>query len=292
MRPLFVAAFAATALAAGLPVRAALAEDPPPAAAEASAQQQFDAVKAEFDKARADVSKEMTGKPREEQQKIFEEKAPKPEEWAPRFLAIADKYPKDAAALSSLLWVAQNVPKPEVQAKALDRILADHVADPAVGKVCMSLQSSQAPNAETFLRTVAEKNPDRTAQAMAIYGLVKMYGYRKQVSASLKEGDPDLRAKAEKFFGKEATDRLEKFDSAAASKKQEELLDQLVAKYADVKLGRSTVGEQVQNELFEMRTLGVGKTAPEIEGADVDGKAMKLSDYRGKVVVLDFFGFW
>lgn len=36
----------------------------------------------------------------------------------------------------------------------------------------------------------------------------------------------------------------------------------------------------------------VGQTAPEIAGEDVDGKEFKLSDYRGKVVVLDFWGFW
>jgi hypothetical protein len=39
-------------------------------------------------------------------------------------------------------------------------------------------------------------------------------------------------------------------------------------------------------------SLGVGKPAPEIEGEDVDGKPMKLSDYRGKVVLLDFWGNW
>jgi hypothetical protein len=33
----------------------------------------------------------------------------------------------------------------------------------------------------------------------------------------------------------------------------------------------------------------VREKAPEIEGVDVDGKAMKLSDYRGKVVLLDFW---
>ncbi len=36
----------------------------------------------------------------------------------------------------------------------------------------------------------------------------------------------------------------------------------------------------------------VGQTAPEIAGEDIDGKPMKLSDYRGKVVVLDFGGNW
>jgi len=36
----------------------------------------------------------------------------------------------------------------------------------------------------------------------------------------------------------------------------------------------------------------VGQTAPEIVGKDINGKAMKLSDFRGKIVVIDFFGDW
>lgn len=36
----------------------------------------------------------------------------------------------------------------------------------------------------------------------------------------------------------------------------------------------------------------VNDTTPDIVGEDVDGKEFKLSDYRGKVVVLDFWGFW
>ena len=38
--------------------------------------------------------------------------------------------------------------------------------------------------------------------------------------------------------------------------------------------------------------LEVGNLAPEIIGEDIDGKKFKLSDYRGKVVVLDFWGDW
>jgi hypothetical protein len=36
----------------------------------------------------------------------------------------------------------------------------------------------------------------------------------------------------------------------------------------------------------------VGQVAPEIEAEDIDGIPFKLSDYRGKVVVLDFWGHW
>lgn len=38
--------------------------------------------------------------------------------------------------------------------------------------------------------------------------------------------------------------------------------------------------------------LKEGKEAPEISGVDMDGKEIKLSDYKGKVVLLDFWGFW
>jgi len=38
--------------------------------------------------------------------------------------------------------------------------------------------------------------------------------------------------------------------------------------------------------------LAVWDTAMEIDGEDIDGKKFKLSDYRGKVVVLDFWGDW
>lgn len=38
--------------------------------------------------------------------------------------------------------------------------------------------------------------------------------------------------------------------------------------------------------------LGNGDQAPEIVGVDLDGNSLALSDFRGKVVLLDFFGDW
>jgi hypothetical protein len=58
------------------------------------------------------------------------------------------------------------------------------------------------------------------------------------------------------------------------------------------KYGSKSQKERAKGELFEMHNLAIGKTAPEIEGEDVDGKKFKLSDYRGKVVVIDFWGDW
>jgi AhpC/TSA family len=57
--------------------------------------------------------------------------------------------------------------------------------------------------------------------------------------------------------------------------------------FADVSNLRGTIGKTAQSELNEIRNLAVGKPAPEITGEDTDGKPFKLSDYKGKVVVVD-----
>ncbi len=44
--------------------------------------------------------------------------------------------------------------------------------------------------------------------------------------------------------------------------------------------------------VFEFKNLRIGCVAPDIKAKDLDGVEFSLSDYRGKVVVLDFWGDW
>ena len=53
-----------------------------------------------------------------------------------------------------------------------------------------------------------------------------------------------------------------------------------------------SIATAAERQLFEMERLVVGEPAPEITGTDIDGVEFKLSDYRGKVVFLDFWGHW
>jgi cytochrome oxidase Cu insertion factor (SCO1/SenC/PrrC family) len=82
-------------------------------------------------------------------------------------------------------------------------------------------------------------------------------------------------------------------DLKAAEKmhnESENLFEEAAAEYADVKTAfDGPVGMKARNELFDLRGLSVGKPAPEVEGLDQDGKPFKLSDYKGKVVFLDFW---
>ena len=66
---------------------------------------------------------------------------------------------------------------------------------------------------------------------------------------------------------------------------------------ADLKAAAANAEQQRTKDrlvgmLFEAQNLEPGMAAPDIEGQDLDGVAFKLSDYRGKVVMLDFWGDW
>jgi hypothetical protein len=72
--------------------------------------------------------------------------------------------------------------------------------------------------------------------------------------------------------------------------KSEKLFEEAADRYADVKTAfDGTVGSKAKSELFDLRYLSVGKAAPEVKGTDQDGKHFQLSDYKGKVVLLDFW---
>lgn len=49
---------------------------------------------------------------------------------------------------------------------------------------------------------------------------------------------------------------------------------------------------KAKGRIFRVRHLRIGMKAPELEGKDVDGKPIRLADFAGKVVVLEFWGFW
>ncbi len=106
--------------------------------------------------------------------------------------------------------------------------------------------------------------------------------------------EPELAKRYESFVGKKAIEALVKADQEKLSKEAETFYERVVKDFADVvdpKGGK--IAEKAKDRLEVLRhPILVGKPAPEIEGEDIDGKGFKLSDYRGKVVLLDFWGNW
>jgi len=78
----------------------------------------------------------------------------------------------------------------------------------------------------------------------------------------------------------------------AQTREAEALYAEIVAKGKGVKDLPEDILTEAEGNLWEIRNLVVGKPAPEAESADLDGKTTKLSDHKGKVVVLDFWATW
>jgi thiol-disulfide isomerase/thioredoxin len=77
-----------------------------------------------------------------------------------------------------------------------------------------------------------------------------------------------------------------------------ELFRQFIADFdsktdPDAKRGvRGDLLDQARQELKEIQLCGLGKKAQAIDGKDLDGKPLKLSDHNGKVVLLVFWASW
>ncbi len=72
----------------------------------------------------------------------------------------------------------------------------------------------------------------------------------------------------------------------------EKLYQTVVDDYSNIEVRGREIGKMAEAVLFSLKYLSIGKTAPDIEGEDMDGEEFSLSEYRGKVVMLDFWGDW
>jgi hypothetical protein len=161
----------------------------------------------------------------------------------------------------------------EVQAEG-DKLLKEftdkHVAavkPERLAILCRNLGYSDDKGSEDLLRTLLEKDARREVQGVACLSLAQVLKRRANAM-------PPAEAKAAGTLRTEC----------------EKLLERAADKYADVKMAyRGTVGAKAKSELFDLRHLGVGNSAPDVEGVDQDGKKFKLGDYKGKVVLLDFW---
>jgi hypothetical protein len=220
---------------------------------------------------------------------------------AQKFLELAEKHPNDPIALDALMqavwqvngtpWPVELVGEDTARAKAFELILRDHVRSDKLGPLCQRVSYGFCKEYETFLRAVMEKNPHENVRATACLSLGRFLNTRLQRLDLCKE-QPELAKEFAGLFGKDYLAELRRKDREKSIKEVEAVFEQAAQKYGDVKLPEGdTVAERAKGELFGIRNLSVGKQAPDIEGEDQDGKRFKLSDYRGKVVLLDFWSF-
>jgi thiol-disulfide isomerase/thioredoxin len=202
-------------------------------------------------------------------------------------VTLAGANPKSDAGLAALDWMlntAGDFSLPAVNA-GLDLMTRQYADSPKIGTTVANLAyyllPDQSPSyrsgMDMLLETVAAKNPDRTVRGQAALGLA----FEAKHEYGTRESDPGpatdaLAAKAEKAFEAVLRDYRDCPNLRTRGERP----------------ATSRLGGEAETELNELRHLRIGQVAPEIEGEDLNGARFKLSDYRGKVVLLVFWASW
>ncbi|MFP6765910.1 MAG: redoxin domain-containing protein [Planctomycetaceae bacterium] len=211
-------------------------------------------------------------------------------EYAGRFISFARQHPKESVAVDALVWVVANVRRGRDLQEALTLLAQKYQHSERLAPVCRKLAFRPSPAAEKLLRVLRRKTPHINVRALATFYLA-VYLQRQLSLAEALNREQDQNRFVQ-FYGREFTVQLARLDAQVSLREVELIYDEVRKSFSSIEIDDSTMGAAATRELFAIRHLSRGRKAPEITGQDIDGKTFRLSDYRGKVVMLDFWGHW
>ena len=211
--------------------------------------------------------------------------------FAKRFLTLAQEYPEDAAAADALCWVVRKVKGRPDTDTALDLLREKHGTSLTLKPLLASVVTSRSARAEPLLREIMQRHPDESTRGHACFYLARLLDSEAALVEQI-EAHPELETRVRQYYGKLYGQHLLTLDPDELEEERETLYEELERSFPTVVIGDQTGEQLAKKALFRMRHLTVGKVAPEIEGEDVDGQQLKLSDFRGNVVMLTFWGHW
>jgi thiol-disulfide isomerase/thioredoxin len=214
-------------------------------------------LQSEYAKERNAIIREVQAADKAEQGKIYTAKLKVLNEtYVPKFLELAQANLDQDFGYSALVFVFQNG-GPQRSPEALNLILQNYEKKVVANPIILE---RAGPRGEKALRDLMAKYADGDGAIKLSFSLANMlYGQAEHAP----ENKAQL-AEAEKLFSVVAT-------KAKAGSREFDM---------------------AKGFLHEIRNLQIGKTIPDLESEDLDGNKVKLSDYRGKVVVLDVWATW
>ncbi|MEZ6197482.1 MAG: hypothetical protein R3F20_17445 [Planctomycetota bacterium] len=233
-------------------------EEAPPTEVTRRAEAEAREVITSFDAARKDYLARLTAlPPGPERDRFAVSGRPDPLGYAARAWAALRRAPATPSLLDETLWVYREGGSGPDAAAALERLAVGHAGDDGLAALFPLMHYRAEPRAAEICRALRRKSSSRRIRAEAIYALSRLeFGI---------DGDPA---------------------------RGEALLVELERDFAGVRRAGGTFGELAARELFALRHLAVGREAPDIRGRDVDDRPLTLSEHRGKVVLLSFWGDW
>ena len=207
------------------------------------------------------------------------------------FLEVAEKYAGTKPALDSLTWVLKRFESGSNADRAITMLVESHAAHREIEELYLHIGNNPSLKVAVFYRRVIAVNKNPTAVGRAHFRLGNYLVRQAEIAREVR-ANPDSLDKFKLFYGSALTEYLQKVDLSSIRKDALKQFTIAVEKYPKVRTYKGELSELAGREKFKMEHLTVGGVAPEIVGEDIAGKPMKLSDYRGKVVLLDFWGDW
>lgn len=198
-------------------------------------------------------------------------------EFSRRFLNYAANNPTSDDAVKALENAILNSNGPDGEArtwKAAINTLQEHfVESEAIGNLVRTLGQYHDPAAVAALQSVSEKNPSRLMQGMALKSLI---GSHTQAVES-----------AEKIQRNKRSRKIAEENQGA------EAVEAMLAGLPDLKTALEKFQSRLRTDYSDIfPDLSVGQPAPDSISKNLDGTPARLSDYKGRVVVLDFWATW
>jgi hypothetical protein len=287
---LLLAPLLAPLLASGAPQgEAQPAQETQAKPSDAARSARLDAVLKELDDATKAFRAAVAAAKTDEERRAI--KGPDPAAYVPRVWEIVRESPRDATALTALTWLIEESRSETDRDQAIAAIAKDHLESPSLASLCSTLGENQQIGTD-LLELLVTSNPDRNVKGRALYAIASHRLESARTARRLKGEPAEGIETYKKFLGPTRTAELLRLDPAEADTEAAGYLERVIREFGDVKARNTTLESLATADLRELRELTVGKVAPEIAAEDLDGVAFRLSDYRGKVVLLDFWGNW
>ena len=197
-----------------------------------------------------------------------------------RAIALADQYSGDDS-LTVLAYAAANFADKDTAKEVAERVEKNHLKSARLGEVLENAMTLSRGLGEeegnNLLDRVIAESPHALPKAWAMYWQAQtLVGSQRKFQSILDKKDASAEDKAK---------------AAEDMAKAKEKADKLFADAAVLAAGTEH-SARIGAPQFEKERLQIGMQVPDIVSEDVDGVPFKLSEYRGKVVMIDYWGFW
>lgn len=138
-----------------------------------------------------------------------------------------------------------------------EAVVKHHLASKSLAPLCLALVTTNDPGSLPLLERIEKENPDNKIQGVAALAIAMLL---KDLS-----------------------------DEPEVMRRRLTMLRKAIIESSEIEINGVTVAKMAEDELYIIQYLSKGREAPDLVGTGSGGQPMRLSDHKGKVVVLLFW---